>query len=122
MRARDRHRVVVTAGTREAVSSVATIQVVKRAANVKLVKSNLKAGKKPVIKVRGSIAGTVKVKVSQGKRSWTRTVVVAQGRTTKVKFGTKLRRGNVKVSLVLTPHSEDHEIARTTKAKLKVRR
>jgi hypothetical protein len=103
-----KYRVLATAGTRTATSSVTAVKVVKRDSRVRMLKSTLKAGQKPIIKLRGSVAGKATVKVSQGKKTWVKSVVITKGRTKTVRFSSALLRGGnskATVSLVLNPTS-----------------
>lgn len=124
VRSNGRYRAVAVAGSYEVPSRATLVKVSKRPATVRVVKASLKAGRKPVVKVRASVAGTAKVRVKVGKRTWTRTVSLPAKRTVTVRFGPALPRkakGKGKVVVRLTPRSVDHAVANATASTVKVK-
>lgn len=113
---RFQYRVAVTSGMRT-VHSVPTAVVVtdtskpgKAATSVKIGATKVRAGQRPVVRVRPSASGTVRVTVRVGGRKLTRTVKVKAGRPVKVKLGKLHRRasGWAVVTVRLAPRGGQH--------------
>jgi len=117
-------RAVAVAGSHESISAATTVQVSKHASSVKVAGSKLKAGKSPVVQVRATAAGTARVQVKVGSKTWTTTVAVAKNRTQNAAFASALPRkakGNATITVTFTPNSSDFATAKTV-AKVKIKK
>ncbi|WP_019143926.1 fibronectin type III domain-containing protein [Aeromicrobium massiliense] len=118
-----RYRVVVAAGTRSTVSRAVAVRVVQRASSVKIGSVTAKRGKAVKVSVRPSVAGTVTVKVKQGRTTLTKVVTVKAGRTIRVTLPRLSRKasGQVKVTVSLDAAGTVHADSSARKT-VKVRR
>lgn len=86
------------------------LKVTKYASSVKITKSTLKRGKKPVVTVKASQAGKAKVTVSKGSTKITKTVSVKKNTSTKVTLPKSISsktsaKGKWKVTVKFVPKS-----------------
>lgn len=120
---RRQYRAVATAGSHEVASAATTVRVRRQATSVRVGGASLKAGQRPVVRVRGSVAGTVRVRVTAGQRSWTTTAKVGRSSARRITLASPLPRGlkgRATVTVVLTPSSVDHAPSKVVK-KVKVK-
>lgn len=85
-----------------------TLKVTKYASSVKISKATLKRGKKPVVTVKASQAGKVKITATKGKTKITKTVSVKKNKSTKVTLSKAISKkssakGKWKVTAKFTP-------------------
>lgn len=121
--AKYQYRVAVTSGTRT-VHSVPTAVLVeavtqpgKSATAVKIGATKVRAGQRPVVRVRANATGTVRVTIRVGSKRLTRVVRVKAGRPATVKLGKLHRRasGWAVITVKLTPQGKQHLPSQSTK-------
>lgn len=109
------YRVVATAGERTASSGVATVQVNRKAASVKVGKVVARKGRTVTVRIRPSADGVATVKVVNGGKAMRTTLKVKAGRAITAKLG-KLSgkaKGHAAVTVAVAT-GIDHDDARST--------
>ena len=122
--ARHQYRVAVTAGTRTVYSTATSIVVDKHRTSVQVIGSALKRGKNPVVKVRASESGTVRVDVKYGSRTVTRYMTVRADTTKSIKMSKLAKKGSSKarVTVTFTPSAGETFTSSKVVKTVKVRR
>lgn len=98
---------VLTPSSKDSLGSSVKLKVsAKQVASAKVSKSVLVKGKKPVVTVKANTAGTVKVTVSKGSFSTTKSVKVSAGKSVKLTLPKAVKKtGKHTITVKVTPKS-----------------